>query len=108
MTPKGKPYICYRGRKYRDQEQRLEITFGEGDDVPVVDVEEEEPMAEERDAGKEFGELLLKSVQDLSRRMEDMGQRFTVESRQCETPRGFHIVEGSSTSHHLQEHLTAQ
>ena len=73
-----------------------------------MDAEEEEPMVEERDAGKEFGELLLKSVQDLSRRIEEMGQRFTVESKQCETPRGFHTGEGSGTSHHLQEHLTAQ
>ena len=62
MTPTGKPYICYRGRKYRDQERRLELTFGKGDNVPVVDAEEEEPMSEERDAGKEFRELLLKSV----------------------------------------------
>ena len=101
MTPIGKPYICYRGRKYKDQERRLEITFGEGDDISVVDAEEEEPMAEERDVGKEFGELLFKSVQDLSRRIEEMGQRFTAESRQRETPRGFHIGEGSGTSHHF-------
>ena len=108
MTPAGKPYITYRGRKYKDQEWRLESTFGEGDCVPVVDAEGEEPMAEERDAGKEFSELLLKSVQDLSRRIEEMGQRFTAESRQHETPRGFHIIEGSSTSHHFQEHLIVQ
>ena len=85
MTPAGKPYITYWGRKYKDQERRLELTFSKGDNVPVVDVEEEEPMEEERDAGKEFGELLLKSVQDLSRWIEEMGQRFTTESRQCET-----------------------
>ena len=101
MTPAGKPYITYRGRKYKDQERRLELTFGKGDSVPVVDAEEEEPMAEETDAGKEFGELLLKSVQDLMRRIEEMGRRFTAESRQCETPRGFHVEEGSVTSHHL-------
>ena len=108
MTPIGKPYIYYRGRKYREQERRLEITFKEGDDVPVVDAEEEELRAEERDVEKEFGKLLLKSVQDLSRRIEEMGQSFTTESRQRETPRGFHIGEGSSTSPHLQEHITAQ
>ena len=62
MTPAGKPYICYRGRNYRYQEQRLEITFREGDCVPVLDIEEEEPMPKERDYGKEFEELLLKSV----------------------------------------------
>ena len=108
MTLAGKPYITYRGRNYKDQEQRLEVTFGEGDCITVVDAEEEESMAEERDAGKEFDELLLKSVQDLSRRIEEMGQRFTAKSRQRETPRGFHIGEGSGTSHHLQEHLTVQ
>ena len=38
-----------------------------------------------------------------------MGQRFTVvEARQRETPRGFQIGEGSSTSHHLQEHNATQ
>ena len=77
MTPAGKPYINYRERKYKDQEQRQEVTFGEGDCVPVVDAGEEESMAEERDAGKEFGELLLKSVQELSRRIEEMGQKIT-------------------------------
>ena len=77
MTPTEKPYITYRGRKYKDQERRLEVTFGEGDCVPVVDAEEEKPMVEERDVGKEFGELLLKSVQDLSRRIEEMGKSFT-------------------------------
>ena len=55
MTPAGKPYITYRGRKYKDQEWRLELTFGKGDNVPVVDVEEEEPMAKERDAGRTSG-----------------------------------------------------
>ena len=58
MTPGEKPYIFYRGRKYRDRECRLQITYGEGDCVPVVDAEQEEPK---------FGEMLLKSVQDLSR-----------------------------------------
>ena len=36
---------------------------------------------------KQFGEALLKSVQDLARQIEVMGQRFTVvEARQRETP----------------------
>ena len=65
-----------------------------------MDTEEEEPMADDRNADKEFGELLLKSIQDLSRRIEEMGQRFTIES-QRETLRGFHVGEGSTTSHHL-------
>ena len=73
MTPAGKPYITYRGRKYKDQERRFEATFGEGDCVLVVDAEEEEPMAEEKDEGREFGQLLLKSVQELSRGIEEMG-----------------------------------
>ena len=55
MTPAGKPYITYQGRKYKDQEWRLELTFGKGDNVPVVDAEEEEPMAKERDAGRTSG-----------------------------------------------------
>ena len=105
MTPNEKPYICYRGRKYRDRERRLQITYEEGDCAPVVDVEQEEPMADDRDAAKEFGEMLLKSIQDLSRQIEVMGQRFTVvEARQRVTPRGFQIGEGSGTSHHLPEH----
>lgn len=108
MTPARIPYITYRGRRYKDQERRLEATFGEGDCIPVVDTEEEEPMAEEKYEGKEFGELLLKSVQELLRRIEEMGQKFTADQRQRETPRGFHTGEGSDSSHHLQEHLTAR
>ena len=73
MTPNEKPYICYRGRKYRDRERRLQITYREGDCAPVVDAEQEEQMAEEKDAEKEFGDLLLKSVQDLSKWIEEMG-----------------------------------
>ena len=73
MTPGEKPYIYYRGRKYRDRERRLQITYGEGDCAPVVDAEQEEPMAEEKDIAKEFAEILIKSVQDLSRRIEEMG-----------------------------------
>lgn len=37
-----------------------------------------------------------------------MGQKFIADNRQRETPRGFHIGEGSSTSHHTQEQITAQ
>ena len=89
MTPKEKLYICYRDRKYRDRERRLQITYGEGDCAPVVDAEQEELMADDS-AAKEFGEMLLKSVQDLSKRIEEMGQRFTAaEARQRETPRDF-------------------
>ena len=72
----------------------------------MVDTEEEEPTAEERDEGKEFGNLLLKSVQELLRRIEEMGQKFAADNRQRETPRGFHIGEGYSTSHHIQEQPT--
>ena len=79
MTPGEKPYICYRGRRYRDTGLRLENTYGEGDCVrvvdtkqeelvvnveqeePVVDAEQEEPMAD--DDGKKFADMLLKSVQ---------------------------------------------
>ena len=56
---------------------------------PVLDSEQREPMADDTEA-KQFGEALLKSVQDLARQIEVMGQRFTaVEARQRETPRVF-------------------
>ena len=70
-----KPYICHKVRKYRDIERRLENTYGEGDCVrvvdaeqeePVVDAEQGEPMVDDSDA-KQFGEALLRSVQDLVR-----------------------------------------
>ena len=70
----------------------------------MIDAEQEELMPGDDDA-KRFKEMLLKSVQDLSRQIKVMGQRFTVvEARQCETQRGFQIGEGFSTSYHLQEH----
>ena len=97
MTPGKKPYICYRGQRYRDVGGRLENTYGEGDCVPVVDAEQEEPVVDTEqeapmvdDDGKRFADMLLKSVQDLSRQIEVMGKRFTaVEARQCESPRVF-------------------
>ena len=46
MTPGKRPYICYRGRKYRDRECRLENTYREGDCVRVVDTEQEEPVTD--------------------------------------------------------------
>ena len=70
MSSEEKPYICHRGRKYRDIERRLENTYGEGDCVRVVDTKQEEPtvevgqgesMADDSDA-KQFGEALLRSV----------------------------------------------
>ena len=83
MTSGGKPYICYRGRRYRDSGRRLENTYGEGDCVSVVNAEQEEPVVDARqrehvvdaeqeapmadDEGKRFADMLLKSVQDLSR-----------------------------------------
>ena len=58
-------------------------------------------MADDTEA-KQFGEGLLKSVQDLSRQIKVMGQRFiVVEARQRETPRVFQVGEGSGTSHHF-------
>ena len=100
MTPERRPYIFYRGRKYRDSERRLENTYGEGDCVrvvdteqerkPVTDAEQEEPVIDSEQRGpmaddteaKQFGEALLKSVQDLARQIEVMDQRFTaVEAR---------------------------
>ena len=55
MTPGEEPYICYRGRRYRDLERRLENTYGEGDCIPVVDAEQEEPMASDDDDAKRLG-----------------------------------------------------
>ena len=81
MTSEEKPYICHRGRKYRDIERRLKNTYGEGDCVRVVDVEQEEPMVDtelgemmvdDRNE-KQFGEALLRSVQDLARQIDFMG-----------------------------------
>ena len=47
MTPGEKSYICYKQRKYRDIERRLENTYGEGDCVWVVDTEQErEPVTD--------------------------------------------------------------
>jgi len=121
----GKPYICYRGRRYRDTGRRLENTYGEGDCVrvvdteqeePVVNVEQEEPMVDTEqedpmadDGQKKFANMLLKLVQNLSRQIEVMGQRFTtVEARQCESPRVFQIGEGLGASHHLPEQGATQ
>ena len=83
---------------------------------PVIDAEQEDPVDTEQgepmagdDDVKRFGEMLLKSVQDLSRQIEVMGLRFTTEeARQYETPRGFQIGEGLRTSHHLPEHDATQ
>ena len=105
----------------------MENTYGEGDYVrvvdteqerePVTDAEQEEPVLHSEQRGsmvddteaKQFGEALLKSVQDLARQIEVMGQRFTaVEARQRETPWVFQVGEGSGTSHHLPEHGAAQ
>ena len=69
---------------------------------PVVDAEQEDPMADED--GKRFADMLLKSVQDLLRQIEVMGQRFTaMEAKQRENPQVFQVGEGSGTSHHLPE-----
>jgi len=46
MKPREKPYICYIGHRYRDTGRRLENTYREGDYIPVVDVEQEEPMVD--------------------------------------------------------------
>ena len=63
---------------------------------PVLDAEQREPMADDSEA-KQFGEALLKSMQDLARQIEVMGQRFTtVEATQRETPRVFQVGEGFS------------
>ena len=56
---------------------------------PMLDLEQREPMVDDTEA-KQSGEALLKSMQDLARQIEVMGQRFTVvEARQRETTRVF-------------------
>ena len=50
MTPGQKPYICYRGRNYKDIEHRLENTYKEGDCARVVDVEQKKPMVDDSEA----------------------------------------------------------
>ena len=46
MSLEEKPYVCHRGRKYRDIERRLNKTYREGDCVWVIDMEQEEPAIE--------------------------------------------------------------
>ena len=65
-------------------------------------------MAEERDEGKEFAQLLLKSVQELTKRIEDMGQKIGGDNKQKEIQGEFQIGEGSGTSHHLTSPHTGQ
>ena len=72
MTPAGNQYITYHKRKYKDQGRRLAATFVEGDFVPVVYAEEEGWIAKENDE-RELRKLLLKSMQELLRRVEEMG-----------------------------------
>ena len=75
MSSKEKPYICHKGRKYIDIERWLKNTYGEGDCIRVVDTEQEEPAVEAEQRGsmaddseaKQFGEALLKSVQDIAK-----------------------------------------
>eukprot|EP00253_Pinus_taeda_P033316 PITA_33316 len=74
MTSGEKPYICYRGQRYRDTRRRLENTYGEGDSILMADAEQREPvvdaeqMADEDE--KRFADMLLKIMQNLSRQIE--------------------------------------
>eukprot|EP00253_Pinus_taeda_P014292 PITA_14292 len=63
MIPGEKPYVCYRGRRYRGTGHRLENTYGEGDCVPVVDAEQ---MVDKD--GKRFADMLLKSLRELKKK----------------------------------------
>ena len=96
MTPTGKPYITSRGRKYKDQEHRLETTFGEGDYILVVDAKEEGLMASEKDEGREFRELLLKSMQELSRKIKEM-EKILPQTRDRVKPQGVFASEKGPT-----------
>ena len=46
MTLGEKPYIFYRGRRYKDTGRRLENTYGEGECVPVAGAEQGEPVVD--------------------------------------------------------------
>ena len=65
-------------------------------------------MAEEREDGKEFASLLLKSMEELTKRIEEMGWKIVKDNKQWEIPREFQIREGSDTSHHPPEPNIAQ
>ena len=56
-------------------------------------------MVEERDEGREFAQLLLKSVHDLAKRIEEMGQKIGGDSKQKGIQGEFQIGEGFDTSH---------
>ena len=53
-----------------DTEQEEPVVNAENEE-PVVDIEQEDLMVD--DDGKKFADMLLKSVQDLSRQIEVMG-----------------------------------
>ena len=100
MTPEDRQNVTYRRQRYRSRERRLEITPDQVDNIPVEEGRGKTPMEEERDDGKEFAQL-LKSMQELTKRIEEIRQKFVEDNKHRKIPREFQIEEGSGTITHL-------
>ena len=77
MTTENKQNVTYRRQRYRNKERKLEITPDLVDSVPEFIEENMEDAKDGRSKEEKFAQLLLKSVHDLSKRIEEMGQRIS-------------------------------
>ena len=77
MTPERKQNVTYRRQRYKSKERRLEITSDQVDSIPEVVEREMEHIEDGRNEEKEFAHLLLKLIQDLSNRIEEMCYRLS-------------------------------
>ena len=91
MTLEDRKNITYRRQWYRSSERRLEITPDQLGSVLVEEERENSQMEEGRDDGKEFSNLLLMSMQELTKRIKEMGKKFVGDNKQREIPREFEI-----------------
>ena len=73
MTPENKQNVTYWRKRYKSRERKLEIIPDLVDSVPEVTEEKMENAKYGRSKEEDFDQLLLKSVQDLSMRIEEMG-----------------------------------
>lgn len=99
MTSEDRQNMTHRRQRYRRRERQLEIT----PDPVTTEPEVEETNigdneGDKREEEKEFYELLLKAVQDLSRNIEGMGQRNGNGNKGKGVQGDFHYGEGSGTS----------
>ena len=62
MTPEDRLNITYQRQRYRSKESELEITLYQVDSILEEEEKGKAPMAEQREDGKEFASLLLKSM----------------------------------------------